>query len=58
VAVRADAIGQLAVDVPAGSHVVELDHRVHTDLIAGLAVAAITTLLWAALAVRRRIQRG
>ena len=54
-AVRADAVGQLAIDVPPGQHIVELDHRVHTDFIAGLAVAAITALLWIAFAVRRRL---
>jgi hypothetical protein len=42
--VRADAIGQLLIDVPPGRHVLELDHRVHNDLIAGLAVALFTTL--------------
>jgi hypothetical protein len=57
VAVRADPIGQLMVDVPAGTHVVELDHRVHTDFIAGVAIAAITSLLWAGLALRRRFAR-
>jgi len=54
-AVRPDAIGQLAIDVPPGQHIVELDHRVHIDFIAGLAVAAITALLWIAFAVRRRL---
>src|SRR5207247_1991228 len=52
--VRADPIGQLAVDVPPGQHVVELDHRVHTDLIAGVAVAAITAIAWSAFALRPR----
>ena len=42
--VRADPIGQLLIDVPPGRHVLELDHRVHNDLIAGLAVALFTTL--------------
>jgi hypothetical protein len=40
--VRADPIGQLLVDVPPGTHVVELDHRVHNDLLAGIAVALMT----------------
>jgi hypothetical protein len=53
--VRADPIGQLVVDVPAGRHIVELDHGVHTDLIAGLAVAFITAIVWFAVAVRRRL---
>jgi len=56
--VRADPIGQLAVDVPPGQHVVELDHRVHTDLIAGVAVAAITAIAWSAFALRRRPAHG
>jgi hypothetical protein len=55
--VRADAIGQLIVDVPAGRHVVELEHGVHTDFIAGVAVAVVTALLWLAISVRRRIRR-
>jgi hypothetical protein len=42
--VRADPIGQLLIDVPPGRHVVELDHRVHNDLLAGAAVAVLTTL--------------
>jgi hypothetical protein len=56
--VRADPIGQLSVDVPAGRHVIELSHGVHTDLVAGLAVAAVTAVLWAALALRRRGARA
>jgi hypothetical protein len=54
---RADAIGQLIVDVPAGRHVVELEHGVHTDFIAGVAVAFVTALLWLAISVRKRIRR-
>ena len=54
---RADAIGQLVVDVPAGRHVVELEHGVHTDFIAGVAVAIVTALLWLTISVRRRIRR-
>ena len=53
---RADAIGQLIVDVPAGRHVVELDHGVHTDFIAGVTVASVTAVLWLAMSVRRRIR--
>src|SRR5439155_17328826 len=55
--VRADPIGQLVVDVPPGRHVVELDHGVHTDLIAGIAVASVTAMLWLAISVRRRLRR-
>jgi hypothetical protein len=54
---RADAIGQLIVDVPPGRHVVELEHGVHTDFIAGVAVAFATALLWLTISVRRRIRR-
>jgi len=53
--VRADPIGQLVVDVPPGRHVVELDHGVHADFIAGLGVALITAIVWFAVAVRRRL---
>jgi len=53
---RADAIGQLIVDVSAGRHVVEFEHGVHTDLIAGVAVAVLTAVLWLAISVRRRIR--
>jgi len=56
--VRADAIGQLVVDVPAGRHVVELEHGVHTDFIAGVGVALVTALLWLGISVRRRLQHG
>jgi hypothetical protein len=42
--IRGDPIGHLLVPVPAGRHVVELDHRIHADLIAGAAVAALTAL--------------
>ena len=55
--VRADPIGQLVVDVPPGRHVVELDHGVHTDLIAGIAVASVTAILWLAISVRGRLRR-
>jgi hypothetical protein len=52
--VRADPIGQLLIDVPPGRHVLELDHSVHNDLIAGLAVALVTTLALVAGWVRSR----
>jgi hypothetical protein len=45
VTVFPDALGMLRLTVPAGSHVVELGHRVHLDFLAGLAVAALTALL-------------
>jgi len=54
---RADAIGQLIVEVPAGRHVVELQHGVHTDFIAGLGVALVTVLVWLAISARRRLRR-
>jgi len=53
---RADAIGQLIVDVPAGRHVVELEHGVHTDFIAGLVVALMTAMVWSVVAIRRRVR--
>jgi hypothetical protein len=46
------------IDVPAGTHVVELDHRVHTDLIAGLVVAALTIVLWCAITLRSKLARA
>jgi hypothetical protein len=55
--VRADPIGQLLVDVPVGRHVLELDHAVHADFIAGLAVAIATGVIWAAIPLRRRFRR-
>jgi len=55
---RADAIGQLIVEVPAGRHVVELQHGVHTDFIAGLGVALVTALVWLAISVRRRLRHA
>lgn len=54
--VRADAIGLLLVPVPPGRHVVELDHRVHTDLVAGAGIAALTALGLLATAVRARVR--
>jgi hypothetical protein len=56
--VRADPIGQLVIDVPPGRHVIELEHSVHTDFIAGLAVALTTAVLWSAVSVRRRLRRN
>jgi hypothetical protein len=56
VSVRADPIGQLLVDVPAGHHVIELEHGLHTDFIAGLAVAIATAIIWAAISIRRRMR--
>ena len=55
--VHADPIGQLQVDVPAGHHVIELEHGVHIDLIAGLALAIATAVVWAAVSLRRRLRR-
>lgn len=56
--VRSDPIGQLLVVVPPGRHVVELDHRVHGDLLAGLALATVTTVVllgaWIRAGLRRR----
>jgi hypothetical protein len=54
--VRADPIGQLLVMVPPGRHVVELDHRVHNDLLAGMAVATLTASTLLAVAVRSRVR--
>jgi hypothetical protein len=56
--VRADPIGQLVVDVPAGRHVIELEHGVHTDFVAGLAVALVTAVVWLVVSVRRRLRRN
>jgi hypothetical protein len=53
---RADALGQLIVDVPAGRHVVELEHGVHTDFIAGFAVALMTAIVWSVVAIRGRVR--
>jgi hypothetical protein len=52
--VRADPIGQLAVVLPPGRHTVELDHGVHRDLIAGLAVSLLTAVACTVVALRRR----
>jgi hypothetical protein len=52
--VRADAIGQLMVTVPPGRHVVEIEHGVHGDLIAGTIVAALAAIAFVAVAARRR----
>lgn len=55
VEVRADAIGQLLVSLPPGRHSVELDHRVHNDLIAGAAVALLTAGAAIGISIRRRL---
>src|SRR5213079_3080901 len=39
-----DTLGMLRLTLPAGSHIVELDRRVHLDFLAGLAIAALTAL--------------
>jgi hypothetical protein len=54
--VHADAVGQLLVSVQPGRHVVELDHRVHADLVAGAAVAALTMVGLAVTVVRSRLR--
>ena len=54
--VRSDPIGQLLIDVTPGRHVLELDHRVHSDLIAGAAVALFTTFALIALWIRGRVR--
>ncbi|HEV8228581.1 MAG TPA: hypothetical protein VGQ86_01380 [Candidatus Limnocylindria bacterium] len=54
--VRADPIGQLLVEVPPGRHVVELDHRIHGDLMAGVAVALFTVVVIAATSLTRRFR--
>ena len=58
VAVRADPVGQLLVPVPAGAHVVELDHRVHGDLLAGSGIATLTALGLLGWALRGRLRRA
>jgi hypothetical protein len=58
VAVRADPIGQLLVPVPAGAHVVELDHRLHGDLLAGIGVATLTALGLLGSGVRGRLRHA
>ena len=54
--VRADPIGQLLIDVPPGRHVLELDHRVHNDLIAGASVSLFTTVALIVLWIRGRVR--
>ena len=56
VSVAPDALGMVSLPLTPGRHVVELDHRVHIDFLAGLAVATLTGLVLAvrALRVRRR----
>ena len=53
-AVAPDALGMISVPVPAGSHVVELDHRVHLDFLAGLGLATLTGLVLVGRALRPR----
>jgi hypothetical protein len=52
VATEADALGMLRLTLPAGSHVVELDHRVHLDFLAGLVIATLTGLVLGVRALR------
>jgi hypothetical protein len=54
VAVGPDALGMVSIPVPAGSHVVELDHRAHLDFLAGIGIAALTGLVLVGGALRRR----
>jgi len=54
--VRADPIGQLLIDVPPGRHILELDHGVHNDLVAGVAVALFTTLALVVGWIRSRLR--
>ena len=56
VSVAPDALGMVSLPLSPGHHVVELDHRVHLDFLAGLAVATLTGLVLAirALPVMRR----
>jgi hypothetical protein len=45
VATGSDALGMLWLTLPPGSHLVELDHRVHLDFLAGLGIATLTGLV-------------
>ncbi len=45
VAVVPDTLGMLRLTLPAGSHAVVLDRRVHLDFLAGLGIAALTGLV-------------
>ena len=57
VTVAPDALGMVSVPLPAGNHVVELDHRVHIDFLAGLGVATLTGLVLVGRAFRA-MRRG
>lgn len=53
---RADAIGQTSIAIPAGRHQISIDHRIHRDLLVGLAVALATALWLLQRQLRHRIQ--
>jgi hypothetical protein len=53
VTVGPDALGMLRLTLPAGSHIVELDRRVHLDFLAGLAIAALTAVFLLIRVIRR-----
>jgi hypothetical protein len=48
-----DALGMVRLTLPTGSHVVGLEHRVHLDFLAGLAIAALTAFFVVIRAIRR-----
>jgi len=48
-----DALGMLRLTLPAGSHTVELDRRVHLDFLAGLGIALLTGLVLVVRGLRR-----
>jgi hypothetical protein len=52
--VTPDALGMLAVPLAPGQHVVELEHGVHVDFLAGLGIAGLTGIVIVARAARRR----
>jgi hypothetical protein len=58
VAAASDALGMLRLTVPAGSHIVELDRRVHLDFLAGLGIAFLTGLVLAVRGLRRGARAG
>ena len=51
-----DALGMLSLPIAPGRHVIELEHRVHVDFIAGLAVAMLTALGLTVRALRTRLR--
>ena len=53
-----DALGMLRLTLPAGSHTVELDRRVHLDFLAGLGIALLTGLVLVVRGLRRGRSRG